>query len=202
MSKEVTKYVIEIPDDISFNPQFLTLYGVEPKGDYVRTYDIEMDEAEELNSDYINEHFGDLQDTAYQKGVNDGSLDVKQRVEGAYQRGLDDAWECARELYLNGACKDLFGEYFNTFIKNYTAQEAIAKLKAYEEKQKADDEIKVGDEVIYNGTTKCIVVRPEDDERYASLIDGNGTHHCADHCECKKTGRHFDIASIQKKKKK
>ena len=202
MSKEVTKYVIEIPDDISFNPQFLTLYGVEPKGDYVRTYDIEMDEAEELNSDYINEHFGDLQDTAYQKGVNDGSLDVKQRVEGAYQRGLDDAWECARELYLNGACKDLFGEYFNTFIKNHTAQEAIAKLKAYEEKQKADDEIKVGDEVIYNGTTKCIVVRPEDDERYASLIDGNGTHHCADHCECKKTGRHFDIASILEAMKK
>ena len=183
MSKEVTKYVIEIPDDISFNPQFLTLYGVEPKGDYVRTYDIEMDEAEELNSDYINEHFGDLQETAY-------------------QRGLNDAWECARELYLNGACKDLFGEYFNTFIKNYTAQEAIAKLKAYEEKQKADDEIKVGDEVIYNGTTKCIVVRPEDDERYASLIDGNGTHHCADHCECKKTGRHFDIASILEAMKK
>ena len=74
--------------------------------------------------------------------------------------------------------------------------QAIEKLKAYEEKQKADGEIKVGDEVIYNGTTKCIVVRPEDDERYASLFDSDGTHYSADHRECKKTGRHFDIASI------
>ena len=211
MSKEVTKYVIEIPDDISFNPQFLTLYGVEPKGDYVRTYDIEMDEAEELNSDYINEHFGDLQDTAYQKGVNDGSLDVKQRVEGAYQRGLNDACEAAKKVVLNsdeGGLSALgLNEIFNCatiqqVFRKYTLSEVIAKLKAYEEKQKADDEIKVGDEVIYNGTTKCIVVRPEDDERYASLIDGNGTHHCADHCECKKTGRHFDIASILEAMKK
>ena len=190
----MSKYIIDIPNGVE--------WGVVTCRTEDGFYTRDFDSLEELNSDYINEHFGDLQDTAYQKGVNDGSLDVKQRVEGAYQRGLDDAWECARELYLNGACKDLFGEYFNTFIKNHTAQEAIAKLKAYEEKQKADDEIKVGDEVIYNGTTKCIVVRPEDDERYASLIDGNGTHHCADHCECKKTGRHFDIASILEAMKK
>ena len=78
---------------------------------------------------------------------------------------------------------------------DFSPSEAIAKLKAYEE-QKADDEIKVGDEVIYNGTTKCIVVRPEDDERYASLIDSDGTLYFADHRECKKTGRHFDIPKI------
>ena len=38
--------------------------------------------------------------------------DIEEQKNEAYQRGLDDAWECARELYLNGACKDLFGEYF------------------------------------------------------------------------------------------
>ena len=114
--------------------------------------------------------------------------DVQKQVDEAYQRGLDDAWECARELYLNGACKDLFGEYFNTFIKNHTAQEAIEKLKAY----KQDDKIEAGDEVIYNGMIKCIVVRPETNERYASLIDSNGNHYSTDHRECKKTGRHFD----------
>ena len=180
MSKEVTKYVIEIPDDISFNPQFLTLYGVEPKGDYVRTYDIEMDEAEELNSDYINEHFGDLQETAY-------------------QRGLDDAWECARELYLNGACKDLFGEYFNTFIKNYTAQEAIAKLKAYEEKQKADDKIEVGDEVNWLGD--CFIVtrifQPRNGKEQCDGIDDDGcVYHDVLIKDLEKTGRHFDIQKI------
>ena len=181
----MSKYIIEIDDDLSFDVQFLQAIGAEPNG-VVRIRHIEFEKLEELNSDYINEHFGDLQDTAY-------------------QRGLDEAWKAARRISvieLNGglAGKELMKIYgtmdIHKIYDDNTASEAIAKLKAYEEKQKADDEIKVGDEVIYNGTTKCIVVRPEDDERYASLIDGNGTHHCADHCECKKTGRHFDIASI------
>ena len=141
-------------------------------------------DLEELTSDYINEHFGDLQDTAY-------------------QRGLEDAWEAARKLFSSMADSDIEKAFptewnnggFHALI-NLQPQEAIAKLKAYEEKQKADDKIEVGDEVIYNGTTKCIVVRPEDDERYASLIDSDGTHYSADHRECKKTGRHFDIESI------
>ena len=67
--------------------------------------------------------------------------DAQKRVDEAYQKGLDDAWECARELYLNGACKDLFGEYFSTFIKYHTAQEAIEKLKAYEAEQGHSDTI-------------------------------------------------------------
>ena len=134
-------------------------------------------------------------DEAYHRGYDKGYADKTNNDEVSnklakdiYQRGLDDAWECARELYLNGACKDLFGEYFNTFIKNHTAQEAIEKLKAY----KQDDKIEAGDEVIYNGMIKCIVVRPETNERYASLIASNGNHYSADHRECKKTGRHFD----------
>ena len=67
--------------------------------------------------------------------------DAQKEIDEAYQRGLDDAWECTRKLYLNGACKDLFGEYFNTFIKNHTAQEAIEKLKAYEAEQGHSDTI-------------------------------------------------------------
>ena len=128
--------------------------------------------------------------------------DVQKQVNEAYQRGLEDAWEAARKI----VCDDELGwntllhifnrGNFDGIFGDFSPSEAIAKLKAYEEKQKADDEIKVGDEVIYNGTTKCLVVRPETDERYASLIDGDGAHYSADHRECKKTGRHFDIASI------
>ena len=111
--------------------------------------------------------------------------DVQKQVNDAYQRGLEDGKAqseggcegCRFEGTICTACENCCNSHMN----HWTAK---------------DDKIKVGDEVIYNGTTKCIVVRPEDDERYASLIDGNGTHHCADHCECKKTGRHFDIASI------
>ena len=124
--------------------------------------------------------------------------DAQKEIDEAYQRGLDDAWEAARKIVemSDPPYWGVFNEYKDDLFKKITAAEAIEKLKAYEEKQKADDKIKVGDEVIYNGTTKCIVVRPEDDERYASLIDSDGTHYSADHRECKKTGRHFDIASI------
>ena len=187
----MSKYIIDIPNGVE--------WGVVTCRTEDGFYTRDFDSLEELNSDYINEHFGDLQDTAYQKGVNDGSLDVKQRVEGAYQRGLDDAWECARELYLNGACKDLFGEYFNTFIKNHTAQEAIAKLKAYEEKQKADNKIEVGDEVNWLGD--CFIVtrifQPRNGKEQCDGIDDDGcVYHDVLIKDLEKTGRHFDIQKI------
>ena len=129
-----------------------------------------VEDLEVLNSDYINEHFGDLQDTAYQKGFEDGKAVNDKGCEGCkYDGGTVGRNPCI-------SCCNYYQNY-------WTAKQT-------------DGEIKVGDEVIYNGTTKCIVVRPEDDERYASLIDSDGTHYSADHRECKKTGRHFDIASI------
>ena len=127
----MSKFIIEVPVDA----QYIMINGVRMGDCYTQITHIE--DIEELNSDYINEHYGDLQDTAYQKGFEDGKA-----------------------------------------------------------QREHDDKIEVGDEVIYNGTTKCLVVRPETDERYAVLIDSNGNHHHADHSECKKTGRHFDIQSI------
>lgn len=191
------KYIVEASDDV----KKVIALGV-THGGAIWTDTTDIENLEELNSDYINEHFGDLQDTIYKKGLHDG--ESKCRYCNEYQRGLDDAWEAARKVAFNsddgGLSIDELDEIFGCYslqgvFKAYSAQQTIAKLKAYEEK-KADDEIKVGDEVIYNGTTKCIVVRPENDERYASLIDSDGTHYSADHRECKKTGRHFDIQKI------
>ena len=197
----MSMYIIETDDDLSFDVQFLQAIGAEPNG-VVRIRHIEFENLEELNSDYINEHYGELQDTAYKKGLHDG--ESKCGYCNEYQRGLDDAWEAARKIVRmpEGDLLNIFTECYSAVctalqvLLKYDASEAIEKLKDYEEKQKAADEIKAGDEVIYNGTTKCIVVRPEDDERYASLIDGDGTLYSADHRECKKTGRHFDIDKI------
>ena len=179
------KYVIEIKPEYEDKFKGVMILGAENGNLYVDSSSVE--ELEELNSDYINEHFGDLQDTAYQKGINDGSLDVKQRVEGAYQKGFEDGKAvndkgCEGCKYSGTPQGD--SPCFN--CSNYYKNNWTAK----------DDKIEVGDEVIYKGTTKCIVVRPEDDERYASLIDSDGTHYSADHRECKKTGRHFDIQKI------
>ena len=157
----MSKYIIEIDDDLSFDVQFLQAIGAEPNG-VVRIRHIEFEELEELNSDYISEHYGSLQDDAYQRGLEDGKAQSERGCEG-----------CRFEETICTACENCCNSHMN----HWTAK---------------DDEIKAGDEVIYNGTTKCLVVRPETDERYAVLIDGNGYHHSADHRECKKTGRHFD----------
>ena len=102
------KYVLEIKSEYEDSFKGVMILGVKDSDLFVDTLAVE--DLEELNSDYINEHFGELQDEAYQKGINDGSLDVKQRVEGAYQKGLDDAWEAARKI----VCDETLG--MNTLL--------------------------------------------------------------------------------------
>lgn len=150
-------------------------------------------------------------DDAYQQGYNKGYADktnndkvCKELAKDNYQRGLDDAWECARKLYLKGACKDLFGEYFNTFIKNHTAQEAIAKLKAYEEKLKADDKIKVGDVVerYIDGKFDSTGIYLGENGYYWKCLFWTGVTFCAfsyPKNQFKKTGIRIDIDKIKEK---
>lgn len=143
-------------------------------------------------------------DEAYQRGINDGSLDVKQRVEGAYQRGLDEAWECARKLFSTMSDSDIEKAFpiewnnggFNALM-NLQPQKAIEKLKAYEEKQKADDEIKVGDEVKWNSDL-IVVTRLYKDGGFdwcdGISKDGRAFHVLEENVS--KTSRHFDILKI------
>ena len=191
----MSKYIIELEDDI----KYLIINGRADNRCYTLVRPVA--ELEVLNSDYINENFGNLQEEAYKRGINDGSLDVKQRVEGAYQRGLEDAWEAARKISLMspdeiekvfpGAAK------YNRYNLGYSGVEVIAKLKAYEDKQK--DRIEVGDEVIWKTENITLIVTStyeasgldwcdgvaQDGKVYRTLIEND-----------RKTGKHYDIASI------
>ena len=125
--------------------------------------------------------------------------DVQKKVDEAYQRGLEDAWEAARKLFSSMADSDIekaFPIEWNNggfeALMNLQPQEAIAKLKAYEEHK--DDSIKVGDEV----ATKT-------DKKYTVVSFGTGTV-CGFNTkgmwsglnpkEVTKTGKHYDIQSI------
>ena len=85
--------------------------------------------------------------------------ETTQSADEAYQKGAEDgrneAWEVARKIALyrdEGGTSILdLTEIFDCctiqqVFRRYTVSEAIAKLKAYEEKQKTNDEIKVEDE--------------------------------------------------------
>lgn len=96
----------------------------------------------------VKESIRNAYDKGYKQGVNDGSLDVKMRVDGAYEKGLNDAWECFKKIVFEKDDGGLsFTEISNIFdgnclsteiLQNYSASEAVKLVKAWEEKQKAD----------------------------------------------------------------
>jgi hypothetical protein len=71
----MTKYIIEIPDGVP--------YVLLRRVDFGITKVVPVADLEELNSDYINEHYGELQDEAYQRGFEDGRKAVSDpgRIE-------------------------------------------------------------------------------------------------------------------------
>lgn len=88
----MSKYVIEIEEkplcvfDKDTQTFFPRLWRV--KGFNSLVLDEEgLSRLEELNSDYINEHFSDLQDTAYQKGFEDGRWKSEDGCTGCKYEG-------------------------------------------------------------------------------------------------------------------
>ena len=138
--------------------------------------------------------------------------DAQKEIDEAYQRGLDDAWEAAKKIFGyekdGGIPIDEIGKVFGyaedaefctaDIIRHNTVSEAINKIKAYEEKQKADDKIEVGDEVKRKTALKNerggIVTKEWKDIYYIMWSDGSSGQWDKDRVV--KTGRHFDIASI------
>lgn len=204
----MSKYIIEIAKEYEEYFKGVLLCGIADEKFAVDI--IAREDLEELNSDYINEHYGQMQDEAYKRGINDGSLDVKLRVEGAYQRGLDDAWEAARRIVVDtdhgglalGTLSGIFGtQSYSYIMRENTAQEAIDKIKAYEDEQKKKDRIDVGDEVEryvdgrYDGRAMFLA---EDSDQWTCLFwTGCGyTTLSYPKSQFKRTGRHYEIEPI------
>ena len=182
------KYIIEIPDDV----QYVLLNGKADNKYYTAVRPVA--ELEELNSDYINENFGVLQEAAYQRGFDDA-----HRISGEeYQRGLNDAWEAARRIIVDtdhgglalGTLSGIFGTQSCSYImRENTAQDAIAKLKAYEDKR--SDRIEVGDEVIDKDGDTTIVTNIHE-RLFDGLCSDGSTMSDLFLEDVRKTGRHYD----------
>lgn len=99
-------------------------------------------------------------DEAYQKGFEAGQHEATTLE---YQCGLDDAWKTAKYLFSEMSNTEINlvfpQEWNNGGFKALMAlhpQDAINRIKAYEEQQKAD-EIKVGD-IITDGKINYLVI--------------------------------------------
>lgn len=134
--------------------------------------------------------------------LEESELDKLQKYEEeqmpyseAYNKGLNDAWELAKKLWYNDAKTndDIYGiEYFIDIANEYTPQEALAKLEAYEKA----NEIKVGD-IVYNDDTmeEGVVTHIDNDEVFMLYDDGS----CGNtYGNLTKTGKHIDIQSVLK----
>ena len=195
----MNKYVIELQPNCKIVQQICESDG------RLSIHSKWVDYLKKLDSDYINEHFGDLQNKAYQKGLEEGNdIGYKDGVND----GWNEAWEAAKKVVLNpdenGLDIQELNKIFNCatiqqVFRKYTVSEVITKLKACEEEQKVDnDKFKFGDEIIdVDGVRGCVVSKnnEEYDTMYA-LFDGCRVPQYVTKSYYRKTGRHFGIDKI------
>lgn len=160
------KYVLEIKPEYEDSFKGLMILGAKDSNLFVDMLGVEN--LEELNADYINEHFGDLQEQAYQKGFENGKAVHERGCEGCKWEG--DASTCS-------PCERCCNCYHN----EWTAK---------------DDKIEVGDEVKpkANSDWKGLVVGIDGNDIVVMASDGYSTSYPTHLME--RTGRHFDITSI------
>lgn len=141
-------------------------------------------------------------------------------MDESYERGLNLAWECAKKIATDMTIENLKScglictndgeyepeeyEYSCEVINKYSASEAIAKIKEYEKRKKKDEDIKVGDEVVY--LDRVFVVTSIFKNEYIHGIDSRGErccyHYKSHKSGLKKTGRTFpQIAEVLKQMK-
>ena len=194
---------------------------------YQYGYDSAEYDAEQTRRDAYKEGYKDGKATgnsdleevrkeAYDKGYDDATEEIgsdEQAIaDKAYKKGLSDAWEVAKKIELEvedqgfslAELNDIFGIGMQDIFKTHTAAEAIAKIKAWEEKHK----IKVGDEIYCVGCPDIKVCVT--DIEYGNFSgftvehpDNSNIGHVYSNrsfAGWKKTGRHFtEIGAVLEK---
>lgn len=175
------------PSDLGYEPKekCKAIIGLEEKDKaYIcrRCWEREMPNTEE---------------SEYAKGVKAGLDSIECEVKKSYEKGLNDAWEliCKINKLSIEESEKVYGkrfQYITDIIENLTPQEALAKLKAYEEAQ-----IEVGDVVkTVNGECPYIVTNVQLPNTLHVINGRNGYAQQIRIDVCKKTGKHLDISSI------
>ena len=131
---------------------------------------------------------------------------ISEKLEEAYnvghEQGLEDAWECARQLtdmnpFELGQLLNKDTAFETDIINNLSPQEAIKRLEKFNSEDTS--EICVGDEVIAKEMGRIIVTQIGDDG-FIQGFDTKGNQYYAWVDSCAKTNRHFDeIEQIFKK---
>ena len=154
------------------------------------------------------------EDAAYAHGYTEAESkyrEIRDELEKqAYQRGLADAWDAARKIGSNSMCslKEIGFDFsrcavadYNPswfVVKNYSASEAIEKIRQYE--QEKEEQIQVGDEVATDAGNRASVLYENPDGTQVFVFKSDGTAAWWTKSALHRTGRNFfEIATVLKK---
>ena len=124
-------------------------------------------------------------------------------ADKTYEQGLADAWELAKKIYYapcdggleQHEIEEIFGCKFGSVMFRYTAEEALAKIEAYERKSA----IILGDEVEHdcNSFRTTFFVTYLNGNQIKGLDKTGNTHYFTmPNQYIKKTGKHIDIEGL------
>lgn len=94
--------------------------------------------------DSIKNRVSHVYNQGYNDGVKLGASIRSDFFKTGYEKGLEEAWECARKILFDGSLSrdiltELGADSFCGVIHKCSASEAIEKIKEYEERQKQSE---------------------------------------------------------------
>ena len=148
-------------------------------------------------------------EAAYAHGYSNAEIKYRAEVKEAYQKGLSDAWECARKISsMDSKTRDeIFDRVITSnIVDENTAAEAIEKIRRYE--QEKEEKITKGDVVRIKSAPEVEILVTYADEEHVSgiaLTEVDGNCEIGDQYtdivihKVEKTGRHYEIAAVLQK---
>lgn len=141
------KYVIEMESGTHIfvlGPEGIVHIG-EPDVVYETVDGMQIGDAVINAKPYNEPDIEQIRKEAYEKGFDDGRSKCSSReycMNESYQQGLNDAWEAARKICANWCISDddlalIFGKgkTIDDIMREFTATEAIEKIRQYEQEK-------------------------------------------------------------------
>lgn len=164
-------------------------------------------ELEKAQSDAYDKGFDEgyedgKSDAAYNTGLI-GELKAKERQEGydvGYTQAIADYRKFERFFNSVGGI-EVFEDIRNAddgtlsidmILQYLPMPEIMARIRAYEEKKKSEEEIKVGDEVVCNCPNEQRVIITAKYDGWVTFMRKDGACYSRAETGMKKTGKHFD----------
>lgn len=132
---------------------------------------------------------------------------TKVKVQGAYERGVNEAFDVIVALFEmqpldRQECLKSYG--LDNMEQFFKSENRVERVKQVQQTVRVirSNEPKVGDEVIYKSpmnTIKGVVVKKNPEKNSLMVLDPMGIKTCVIHGSAvEKTGRHFDVTEMMK----